>query len=336
MGNRLTAQLGIEVPVICGAMYPCSNPELVAAVSEAGGIGVVQPISLTYVHGQPYGRDLRAGLRAIRAMTAKPIGFNALVEQSSAVYLDRMSKWVDVALDEGVRFFVTALGKPGWVVARVHAAGGVVYHDTVDRNYAVRALDEGVDGLICVNGRAGGHAGTKSPAELVESLRDLGVPLVCAGGVGDEAAFVEALRLGYDGVQLGTRFIATAECTAHPDYKAAIVRAEPDDIVLTDKISGVPVAVIRTPYVDRVGTRASRPMRWMLRHPRFKHWARTYYSLRSIWQLERAATRGQAYRDYWQAGRSVGGISGIEPAGEVVRRFAAALTPPGGGAPIAP
>jgi nitronate monooxygenase len=319
--NRVCQQLGIEVPVICGAMYPCSNPELVAAVSEAGGLGVVQPISLTYVHGH----DLREGLRVIRRLTSKPIGFNALVEQSSSVYLDRMRKWVDVALEEGVRFFVTALGKPGWVVERVHAAGGVVYHDVTDRAFAERALQDGVDGLICVNARAGGHAGKLGPEALREALDDLGVPLVCAGGVGDERAFTEALGMGYDAVQLGTRFIATAECTAHEDYKRAILGARADDIVLTDKISGVPVAIINTPTVQRIGTRASRPMRYMLRHPRLKHYARTFYSLRSIWQLKRASMRGQSYRDYWQAGRSVEGISEIEPAGDVVRRFGAAL-----------
>ena len=113
----LTRAAGIEVPLICGAMYPCSNPELVAAVSEAGGIGVVQPISLTYVHGH----DFREGLRLIRRLTSKPIGMNALIEQSSKAYRERMERWIDVALEEGVRFFVTSLGNPRWVVDRVHA-----------------------------------------------------------------------------------------------------------------------------------------------------------------------------------------------------------------------
>ena len=89
-------------------MYPCSNPELVAAVSEAGGIGIVQPISLTYVHGH----DFREGLRLIRRLTSKPIGMNALIEQSSKAYHERMERWVDIALEEGVRFFVTSLGNP--------------------------------------------------------------------------------------------------------------------------------------------------------------------------------------------------------------------------------
>ncbi len=317
-----TEQVGIEVPLICGAMYPCSNPELIAAASEAGGIGVIQPISMHFVHRH----KLRDGIRFIRSLTDKPVGFNALVEKSSKIYLERMKDWIDVALEEGVRFFVTALGKPDWVVERVHAMGGIVYHDVTRRDWAEKALASGVDGLICVNARAGGHAGDLPPQELYDSLADLGVPLVCAGGVGDEEAFVHALDMGYAGVQMGTRFIATGECRAHDDYKNAILRAKSDDIVLTDRISGVPVAVIRTPYIEKVGVRAGVFARRLLRHPRFKHWVRTWYSLRSLWTLKKASLRGESYRDYFQAGRSVEEIDRIEPAGEIVRRCARAVS----------
>lgn len=319
--TALTRHAGIEVPLICGAMYPCSNPELVAAVSEAGGLGIIQPISMTYVHGH----DLREGIRLIGRLTRKPVGFNAIVEQSAKAYLDRMRRWIDVALEEGVRFFITALGNPRWVVERVHAVGGVVYHDVTTRTHAQKALAGGVDGLICVNRRAGGHAGTADPQALYDELHDLGVPLVCAGGVGDPPAFVEALRMGYAGVQLGTRFIATTECKAHPDYKAAIVRAKARDIVLTEKISGVPVAVIETDHIRRVGTKAGPVMRRMLRHPKLKHYARMAYSLQSLWQLKRASLQGMSYRDYFQAGQSVEGIDAVVPAVEVVERFAEAL-----------
>lgn len=322
MGTTFTRQLGIEVPLICGAMYPCSNPELVAAVSAAGGIGVVQPISLSYVHGH----DLREGLRLIERLSGgRPIGFNAIVERSSKIYEDRMRRWVDVALEEGVRFFVTALGNPRWVAERAHAVGGVVYHDVTERRWAEKALEGGVDGLICVNARAGGHAGTRTAEALLEELRGLQVPLVCAGGIGDPAAFRAAIDLGYAACQVGTRFIATTECRAHDDYKAAIVRARPDDIVLTERISGVPVAVINTPYVQAVGTRAGRLGRLLLRGRKTKHWMRLLYSLRSAWQLKRASLQGARYQDYFQAGKSVGGIEAVEPAGEVVRRYAAAL-----------
>ena len=325
LSTPLTRRLGIEIPLICGAMYPCSNPELVAAVSAAGGIGVVQPISLTFV----YRHDLREGLRLIRRLTDKPIGFNAIVEKSSKVYEDRMRKWVDVALDEGIRFFITALGNPRWVVERVHAAGGTVYHDVTDERWAERALEGGVDGLICVNDRAGGHAGNQSPEKLYSDLSRFGVPLVCAGGVGDEAAFVRALEMGYAGVQMGTRFIATRECKAHEDYKRLIVDAREEDIVLTDKISGVPVSVIKTPHVERVGTKAGPIARALLRHPKAKHWVRMLYSLTSAFKLRRSSLGGTTYKDYFQAGKSVSGIHEIEPAGDIVRRFARAAAKEG-------
>ena len=316
-------QVGIEVPLICGAMYPCSNPELVAAVSAAGGIGIVQPISFSYV----YGHDFREALRLIRRITDKPIGMNALIEQSSRKYRQRMEHWIDVALEEGVRFFITSLGKPGWVVKRVHAAGGVVYHDATEYKWAAKGIDEGVDGLIAVNDRAGGHAGGKSAAQLLVDFGGFGVPLICAGGVGAESDFVTALEMGYAGVQMGTRFIATSECGASEAYKAAIVRAGEDDIVLSDRVTGVPLSVIRTPYIERVGLTAGPIARWMLRIRKTKHLMRTIYALRSIWQLKRASLDRTGTKDYWQAGKSVAGIDSVESAGEIVRRFAAASRP---------
>jgi nitronate monooxygenase len=320
LSTPLTRAAGIEVPLLCGAMYPCSNPELVAAVSEAGGMGIVQPISLTYVHGH----NFREGLRYIRRLTSKPIGMNALIEQSSRAYRERMERWIDAALEEGVRFFVTSLGNPRWVVERVRSVGGVVYHDVTARRWAEKGMDAGVDGLIAVNDRAGGHAGDRTARQLLDELADLGLPLVCAGGVGDEKDFVRVLEMGYAGAQLGTRFIATEECRAGEGYKRAIVGAEASDVVLTERLTGVPVAVLDTPSVRRLGTKAGPLARWMLRHRRTKHWMRTLYALRSLWQLKRGLHRDAPARDYWQAGKSVAGIHGIEPAGDIVRRFAAA------------
>lgn len=318
LDTKLREHVGIEIPLICGAMYPCSNPELVAAVSDADGIGIVQPISLTYVHGH----EFRAGLRLIRQLTPKPVGMNALIEASSRRYHEKMVEWVTIALEEGIRFFITSLGNPRWVCERVHAAGGRVYHDVTERKWALKGRDAGVDGLIGVNRRAGGHAGPLGAEQLLAEVADLGLPVVCAGGIGDEEDFVAALRMGYVGVQLGTRFIATVECRASEAYKQAILAADEDDIVLSERITGVPVAVINTPYIQRMGLRAGPLARWMLRGKRTKHWMRTFYALKSIWQLKRASLDESGEKDYWQAGKSVAKISRIEPAGEIVRRFA--------------
>ncbi len=315
--TALTRHAGCNVPLICGAMYPCSNPELVAAASRAGAIGIIQPVTLTFVHGH----EFRAGLRLIRAMTNRPVGMNALIEQSSRRYTERMARWVDIALEEGVRFFITSLGKPDWVVQRVHAVGGIVYHDVTDRKWADKGLAAGVDGLIAVNSRAGGHAGRKDARTLWEDLHSLGVPLVCAGGVGTEQDFVDALRMGYAGVQMGTRFIATPECHVSTAYKTAIVAATENDIVMSERLTGIPVALIRTPYVERMGLHAGFLARWMLRGHRTKRIMRTIYALRAMRQLRRVAVNVPGASEFWQAGKSVSGINAVQPVDDIVWRF---------------
>ena len=316
--TALTRHAGIEVPLICGAMYPCSNVELVAAASEAGAIGIVQPVTLTFVHGL----EFRDGLRRIRALTKKPIGMNALIEKSSARYLERMRRWVDEALEEGVRFFVTSLGDPRWVAEKAHAAGGCVYHDVTEAKWAKKALDGGVDGLIAVNARAGGHAGPRDPRALLEELRPFGMPVVCAGGIGDAPGFVDALRMGYAGVQCGTRFIATRECDASESYKTAILSTDESGIVLTERLTGVPLAVIDTPAIRRMGLHANALERWLLRNPRTKHAMRSFFAVKTAWSLRRGARVDRS--QLWQAGKSVAGIHSVEPAGAIVRRWASA------------
>ena len=324
MKTALTEDAGITAPVMCGAMYPCSNPELVAAASQAGGLGVLQPISLTYVHGY----EFRAGIRKIRSLTDRPIGMNALIEMSSKTYHRKMEEWVDIALEEGVRFFVTSLGKPDWVVRKVEAVGGRVYHDVTERKWAQKGLDSGVHGLIAVNTRAGGHSGHLDARALLDDVDDLGLPVVCAGGIGTEREFAEVMRMGYAGVQMGTRFIATDECTASAEYKQAIVDAHEGDIVHSERLTGLPVAVIDTPFIRRLGLRAGPVARWMLRGRRTKHLMRTIYALRSLRQLKRSLRSAGAYGDYWQAGKSVAGITSIEPVASIFERFAKAARSP--------
>jgi nitronate monooxygenase len=301
-------------------MYPCSNPELVAAASQAGSLGVLQPISLTYVHGY----EFRAGIRKIRSLTDQPIGMNALIEQSSKLYRRRMEEWIDTALEEGVRFFVTSLGKPDWVVQRVEPVGGRVYHDVTERKWARKGVDCGVHGLIAVNNRAGGHAGPLDARAILDDVGDLGLPVVCAGGVGQEGEFIAALRMGYAGVQMGTRFIATTECSASAEYKQTIVDSEEEDIVHSERLTGIPVAVINTPSVQKLGLHAGPLARWMLRGRRTKHWMRTIYALKSFWQLRRSLHAKSARGDYWQAGKSVSGIRSVKPVASIVHRFSEA------------
>jgi nitronate monooxygenase len=312
-----TEQAKVQYPIICGAMYPCSNPELIAAVSEAGGLGIVQPLSLVYVHGY----EFKKGLAKIRELTQKPIGMNVIVEKNSKIYEDRMKKWVDEAIEAGCRFFVTALGNPNWVLQKVKAVGGYVYHDVTEKKWALKVLDYGVDGLICVNNRAGGHAGTQSAETLIQDLSVFKIPLVCAGGIGDEKDFVSALKLGYAGVQMGTRFIATSDCNSHSDYKEAILKAEEEDIVKTERITGVPLSVIRTPYVDKVGLTVGPISKLLFKYRRTRHWIRFLYNLRAVAAMKKTALKGVSTKDYYQAGKSVHGIEKIESVRSIVDRF---------------
>jgi len=321
INTRLTKDAGIRYPIICGAMYPCSNPELVSAASDGGGIAILQPVSLTMVHGfdKPNRKEgLRAGIRYIRTLTDKPIGFNALIEKGSEKYIRQMSEWIDIALEEGVLFYVTSLGKPDWVCEKVHAKGGIVYHDVTNRKWAEKGKECGVDGLICVNNRAGGHLGELSMEEMYVQLSDMGLPLICAGGVGSELELAKALKIGYDGVQMGTRFIATDECTTPQDYKDAIVKAKEEDITWTTKLTGVPISVINN---SKLKKNNSWPIRRLL-DSRFKHRIRVLITAISFWRMRAFSKgKGKSSKDLWSAGKSVETVNSIESATVVMERL---------------
>lgn len=320
--HRFLQHAGVEVPLICGPMYPCSNPELVAAASEAGAMGVIQPISLSYVHGY----ELEEGIRYMRSLTSKPLGMNLLIEKSAQRYQQRMQNWLDIALDQGIRFFITSLGKPDWVVRRAHEYGAVVYHDVTEARWAEKALDCGVDGLIAVNNRAGGHAGPWSSEDLYGALEAYNLPLVCAGGISSHEEYRQVLQLGYAAVQMGTRFIASVECSASQLYKQAIVNSQESDIVLSERITGVPVSIINTVQVQRQGLRPNWIERFMLRHRRLKHVMRLILALRSLRAFKTSLKDDTAKHEYWQAGKSVKSIHEILTVKDIVQQIVTGST----------
>ena len=283
-------------------------------------MAIMQPVSMTYVHGH----DLREGIRYMRTLTDKPIGFNALIEKGSKKYFEKMNGWIDIALEEGIRFFVTSLGKPDWVCEKVHAYGGVVYHDVTNRKWAEKGQECGVDGLICVNDRAGGHLGPTSMEEMYDELSDMGLPLICAGGIGSEAELNRALEIGYDGVQMGTRFIATTECNTPEDYKEAIVDAGEEDITWTNRLTGVPISVIKSPGFRQENS-------WLIRkllHSRFKHRARVMLNANSFIRLRylsRSKSKNTAKKKFYSAGKSVETVRSIESATVIMRRLGESL-----------
>jgi len=307
---------GASIPVVCGPMYPGSNPELIAAVSEAGGFGVVQPLSLTSL----YGHDFREGLRLIKSLTDKPFGVNfTIFGGGNKKYHDNNKKWMDISIEEGVKFFLTSLGKPTEIVKIAKKNDIKVYHDVPNKKVALAMVDCGVDGLNCINWRAGGQTGIYSAEKFMEDLKDIKIPLICAGGIGNENDYKKALEMGYSGVQLGTRFLASKECIVTKSYKNAIVNSEEKDIVWTNKIAGNNSSVIKTKDIMRGGLRTGPIINFMLRRPKLKKYARMYLMSKGIKSYSKTAFDDSV--QFWQAGKGVGGIKSIESCADILKNY---------------
>jgi nitronate monooxygenase len=312
--QRFLDDAGCTVPVIKGPMYPGSNPELVAAVSAAGGLGVVQPISLTHL----YGHDFREGLQLIKRLTDKPFGVNFTILENKK-YKQQMDDWMHVAAEEGVRFFLTSLGKPDRIVAFAKPKGIQIYHDVHTPKVAEKVAASGVDGLICLNDAMGGQTGNRSAETFAEELRGIDLPLIQAGAVADGADLRRAIGLGYAGASVGTRFLATHEAQVTQSYKDAIVAATGDDIVWTNKLAGTNSSVIKTDQVAAGGLRVHAVVAWLLRNRYTKTLTRTLMLKKAMETYKRAAFDDQV--EIWQAGKGVDRIESIESCADVLEGF---------------
>jgi len=307
---------GATIPVVCGPMYPGSNPELIAAVSEAGGFGVVQPVSLTSL----YGHDFKEGLKLIKKLTNKPFGVNfTIFGGANQKYHDQMKKWMDISIEEGIKFFLTSLGKPTEIVKVAKQNNIKVYHDIPNKKVALKMVDCGVDGLNCINWRAGGQTGIQSAEKFIEDLKNINIPLICAGGIGNENDYKKVLEMGYAGVQLGTRFLASKECMVTDSYKNAIVNSEEKDIVWTNKIAGNNSSVIKTKDIMRGGLKTGCLINFMLKRPKLKKYARMYLMSRGIKKYSKTAFDDSV--KFWQAGKGVGGIKSIESCADILKSY---------------
>jgi len=319
--NKSVAQFlsdsGVQTPVVCGPMYPGSNPELVAAVSEHGGFGVVQPVTLTSL----YGHDFRQGLQLIKQLTDKPFGVNfTIFGGANKKYHEQMQQWMHISIEEGVKYFLTSLGKPDSIVKVAKEHGIKVYHDVPNKKVALAMRDCGVDGLNCINWRGGGQTGIQAAEQFIEELHDIDIPLICAGGVGDANDFKKALEMGYAGVQLGTRFLATEECKVTNSYKQAIVDSSEEDIVWTNKIAGNNSSVIKTDDIMKGGLRTGPVINYMLRKPSLKKYARMWLMSKGIKNYSKTAFNDDV--KFWQAGKGLGNIRSVETVADVMREFA--------------
>ncbi|MBU2467854.1 MAG: nitronate monooxygenase [Proteobacteria bacterium] len=241
--QNIAELLGCQYPIIQGAMGVICNPEMVAAVSEAGGYGVLGSAF------QEDAEELRRQIQQVQTLTGKPFGANLTVLNP------RCAEMAQVMVEMGIKAITTSAGDPGPLVQMLKPQGVKVLHvcPTVDK--AKKAQAAGVDAVIAEGAESGGIQGhdAVSTMVLVPAVTDaVTLPVVAAGGIGDSRGFRAALALGAKGVQVGTRFIASAECIAHENYKAMICQATETDTILIDRTDRIMVRVLPTALAQRL------------------------------------------------------------------------------------
>jgi len=303
-----TSLLGLKYPIIAGPMFLISDENLVTAVSEAGGLGGMPSLNWRTTD------QFRAAVQAIKSRTQKPFAVNLIVNKANP----RQTPDLAVCAEEKVPLVITSLGSPKEAIRQMHAVGCKVFCDVTTLEYAKKVQDLGADGVIAVSAGAGGHAGPISPLVLIPFLkRHLNIPIIAAGGIATGEQIAAAIVLGASGVQIGTRFIATTESKAKQNYKDAILNSDPEDIVMTLKVSGTPAAVIRTPYIDKIGLDLNPLEKLMYKYPQTKKYmtiARHYLGTKAL----ELAAGGTTWKEVWSAGQGVGLIDDIKPAAKVV------------------
>jgi nitronate monooxygenase len=304
----VTEMLGIRYPIIGAPMFLVSNEAMVIAISEAGGIGTFP--TLNYRPASEFARVAKS----IKQKTSKPIGVNLIVNKSNT----RQHEDLKAALDAGVDLFITSLGSPKQVIIDAHRNGAKVFSDVTNLEHAKKVEDMGADGVIAVSSGAGGHAGPISPLVLIPWLKkELKIPIIAAGGIADGRTMAAALVLGASAVSVGTRFIACREAQVDQAYKDAIVNSNPEDIVMTTRVSGTPAAVINTDYVKKIGTDLPLALKILKNNPMTKKYVVPLIHLLGMRSLENAANN-PTWKTVWSAGQSVGLIDDILSCQEIV------------------
>lgn len=243
----LCAMLGIEFPIVQAGMGYVARGALAAAVSQAGGLGVIGAASLG-------AKDLRNEIRIVRDSTDRPFGVDILFatigrperNQAEARFTAETQALVDVCFEENVPVLASGLGDPGPIVPQAHAAGMKVLALVGNTKNAVRVTRSKVDAVVAQGYDGGGHTGQVGTLTLLPAVIDaVDVPVLAAGGIGDGRGLAAALALGAVGVWMGTRFIATPEAWGHDNYKQRIVEIDDEGTIRTRCFSGKPCRVIR-------------------------------------------------------------------------------------------
>ena len=239
--NQITNLFKIKYPIIQGVMIWCSGWELASSVSNAGGLGLIGS-------GSMYPDTLREHIKKCKAATDKPFGVNV------PLLYPKTEDHIKIIIDEGVKIVFTSAGNPKKYTSFLKENGITVIHVVANVKFAKKCEEAGVDAIVAEGFEAGGHNGfeeTTTMALIPQVRRVVSIPLIAAGGIGTGRTMLAAFALGADGVQIGSRFVASDESSAHPDFKKAVIEAGDGDTKLTLR-KLVPVRLIKNEFFNRI------------------------------------------------------------------------------------
>lgn len=303
--------LNIDFPVIMAPMFLVSNDKMIIEAVKSGITGAIPALNYRTTD------ELRSAIKGIQAAVDGPFGINLIVNQSNFLYKEQLK----VCCEEKVAFIITSLGSPEETIREAHKVGTKVFCDVTDLKYAQKVEALGADAVIAVNKEAGGHAGNIPMHELVPTLvKNCKIPVLSAGGIGTGQELKSVIELGAGGVSMGSIFIATTEAPVSEDYKQACVDYGAKDIVMTTKLSGTPCTVIKTPYVEKTGTKQNWLERFLNKNKKIKKWIKAFTFFKGMKSLQKAAF-SSTYKTVWCAGPSIEHVKSIRKVADIVEQL---------------
>jgi nitronate monooxygenase len=303
----LTQLFGLRIPIIMAPMFLVSNEEMMKSAMKFGAMGTFPTLNYRKKGALA---NILGSLNQFKTENKTPgsYGVNLIVQKTNPLYTEHLKLCVEYK----VPFYITSLGNPKEVIDAAHSYGGKVFCDVTNLEHAAKCASLNCDGFIAVTQGAGGHAGPYPASVLIPALHKAfpHIPVVAAGGIANGAGILSCLSLGAAGASIGTRFIASTEATVSDAYKNAIVDSGMEDIMMSDRLSGTPCAIISTPYAKKLGPKQNFFERWMSKNPRTKKYFKMLIQYKGMTKFEDAIKPGN-YNNLWAAGQSVALVDDI-------------------------
>lgn len=303
----LTDRLQLKYPLIVAPMFLVSNEAMLISAHESGAIACMPALNCKKIE------ELEQVLKSLDGKNI-PYGINLIVSTSNPYWEQQL----EVVSHSKCKFIITSLGNPIKVIEKCRPLGIAVFCDVVDRHFAEKVAGMKPDALIAVNSGAGGHLGKIPGSILVPMLKkEIKLPIINAGGVGNGEGFLAALAMGSAGVSIGSLFLASKEAPIGDDYKKACLDYGAADIVTSTKISGSPCTVINTPYVQSIGTEQNLIEKLLNKNKNIKRYVRMLTYNNGMKLLEKAAFQA-TYKNVWCAGPSIEFVKEIKSTKEII------------------